>query len=583
MLGWEVIPRIPIGNLSVSPHGVGIAIGYFLGATLMARRARRTGFDEDHAWNAAVVGILGAIIGARVAYVVGHNDQFNQPIEYLQIYKGGISLMGGLIGGFLAAWLYCRAKKLDFLRLADLGAAGLAIGTAVGRIGDLVIGDHLGRTTDGFWGWEYKGGELISSPPCDPAVYPSPDGCIQPGMVVHQTALYDSIWALVIFFVLLRLERKPHPKGFLVLTWAAMYSVGRILTDFTRVDKTWFGTGLTGSQLTAIAVLALSLILLTVRRKAPAVATLSPGKGAAVEPEAPAAGGEAVAVATAAAASSDDAPATAGVGAEPADTEVVAVEAVEAPEETPVVPVEPVDAAAPEAAVPGEPVEPVVPAEDQGGAALDEPAAPPVDEVAVRVEEPAYPAGEGIVPVAVPGVGLEPFETYAGDTVVAPVEPVESMEEAPDVLATVQEEQAPEPEEQPEAAEAGPPDEELAPETVEAVEAADAVVVEAALPLEAPVGEADPADVAALIEAEGALFEPDEPVLESLFPSDIEQLQAEQAETASEATMPVEPEPELPPVTPAVPEVVGPEPEADLGSTEAEAGSTERPEETQEP
>lgn len=277
MLGWEVIPRIPLGNLSVSPHGVGIAVGYFIGATLMARRARKNGFDEDHAWNAAVVGILGAIVGARLAYVIGHIDQFNEPIEYLQIYKGGISLMGGLIGGFLAAWLYCRAKKLDFGRLADMGAAGLAIGTAVGRIGDLVIGDHLGRTTDGFWGWEYKGGELISAPPCDPSVYPSADGCIQPGMVVHQTALYDSLWALVIFLVILRLERKPRPKGFLVFTWAAMYSIGRILTDLTRVDKTWFDTGLTGSQLTAIAVLLLSLIGLARLRRSP--------KGPAVAPD----------------------------------------------------------------------------------------------------------------------------------------------------------------------------------------------------------------------------------------------------------------------------------------------------------
>lgn len=271
MLGWEVIPRIPLGDFSISPHGVGIAVGYFLGATLMARRARRTGFDEDHAWNAAVVGVLGAIVGARAAYILGHSAQFSSPIEYLQIYKGGISLAGGLIGGFLAAWIYCRAKKLDFLRLADLAAPGLAIGTAVGRIGDLVIGDHLGKTTDGFWGWEYQGGELISRPPCDPAVYPSADGCIEPGMVVHQTALYDSIWALVIFLILMLLDRRPRRKGFLVFTWAALYSIGRIVTDFTRVDKTWFGTGLTGSQLTAIAVLLLSAVALARLRK-PALA-----------------------------------------------------------------------------------------------------------------------------------------------------------------------------------------------------------------------------------------------------------------------------------------------------------------------
>jgi phosphatidylglycerol---prolipoprotein diacylglyceryl transferase len=541
MLGWEVIPRIPLGNLSVSPHGVGIALGYFLGATLMARRARRTGFDEDHAWNAAVVGILGAIVGARVAYIIGHNNQFSEPVEYLQIYKGGISLMGGLIGGFFAAWLYCRSKKLDFLRLADLGAAGLAIGTAVGRIGDLVIGDHLGRTTDGFWGWEYKGGELISAPPCDPAVYPSPDGCIQPGMVVHQTALYDSLWALVIFFVLLRLERKPRPKGFLVLTWAAMYSVGRILTDFTRVDKTWFGTGLTGSQLTAIAVLALSLILLTVRRKAPAVATVSPPKGAVSEPEIPAAGGEAAAAvapsetepqAQAAEAGGTGEPVPAPAEPETLGTEVAAPGAGDAPVEEPVVPVEPVDSQAPEATAPGEPV--------------------------VPVEDEALPAQA---------------ETVSTD------EPDKPVEEAPDVLATVQED-APEPEMP--AGREGPVEavEEPGPEAVEAADAAEAVVVEAALPLDAPVGEADPAEVAALVETEEAQAEP---ALESLLPSDIEQLQAEQAETSNDHTEPADPEAELPPVTPAEPTVLIPGSEVNVQNVTAEGSDEVEPDEPEPP
>ncbi|CAN5883476.1 hypothetical protein BH23ACT12_BH23ACT12_21750 [soil metagenome] len=406
MLGWEVIPRIPLGDLSVSPHGVGIAVGYFIGATLMARRARRTGFDEDHAWNAAVVGILGAIIGARIAYVIGHQDRFSEPIEYLQIYKGGISLMGGLIGGFTAAWLYCRAKKLDFLRLADLGAAGLAIGTAVGRIGDLVIGDHLGRTTDGFWAWEYQGGELISSPPCDPAVYPSPTGCIEPGMVVHQTALYDSIWALVIFFILLRLERKPRPKGFLVFTWAAMYSAGRILTDLTRVDKTWFGTGFTGSQLTAIIVLALSLFFLVRLRKAPRMPALTPGDKAGVvaspsqSAEAEAEEPDALTHPVPAGDEPDPADEPAEVGTaesvEPVETGAPEDDAASGPlEDEPVVPVAPVDAGAPEAASPARPVEPdspeAVPAATEQAEVTPE-AVAAVDSAEAVVSEAAVPA-----------------------------------------------------------------------------------------------------------------------------------------------------------------------------------------------
>lgn len=430
MLGWEVIPRIPLGNLSVSPHGVGIAIGYFIGATLMARRARKTGFDEDHAWNAAVVGILGAIIGARVAYVIGHSNQFNEPIEYLQIYKGGISLMGGLIGGFIAAWLYCRAKKLDFVRLADLGAAGLAIGTTIGRIGDLVIGDHLGRTTDGFWGWEYKGGELISAPPCDPAVYPSANGCIQPGMVVHQTALYDSLWALVIFFVIVRLERKPRPKGFLILTWAAMYSLGRILTDLTRVDKTWFGTGLTGSQLTAICVLVLSLFFLSRLRKAPKAAPVAPAADSGTTDSETAVEGDedAAAVAAtlpAAAPDSEAQPIEEPAGAvDPVEQAPAAEEAVEVsePDEEPG---QSDDApAAEDTAAAVEPVEPDgAPAE--GTVVIVETVAEPAP--SEEVPEPAA-QGPGVVEtVAEPAASDDPPEAASGPAeVVVPVEPVDA-------------------------------------------------------------------------------------------------------------------------------------------------------------
>lgn len=473
MLGWEVIPRIPIGNLSVSPHGVGIALGYFVGATLMARRARKSGFDEDHAWNAAVVGILGAIVGARLAYVIGHSNQFNEPIEYLQIYKGGISLMGGLIGGFLAAWWYCRSKNLDFVRLADMGAAGLAIGTAIGRIGDLVIGDHLGRTTDGFWGWEYKGGELISSPPCDPSVYPSPDGCIQPGMVVHQTALYDSIWALVIFLVILRLERKPRPKGFLVLTWAAMYSVGRILTDLTRVDKTWFGTGLTGSQLTAIAVLLVSLICLARLRRKPKVAAVTPdddGEAAAAGDaliEEPAAETEAAVVVEPV----EVADVVEPVEAAPAETMVV-VEVVEEPpaalDETPSVDGEPIEAAADEPLVPVDPVSPFAPE------AVEPDQAPPTEAVVVEPEAGAEPvevlfaeevaAPEPMAPeepAGEPEAGAEPVEVLFSDGE-APVDPAAEPEVPPEEPV------------------------EVLRETVAAVDAAEAVVVEAAAPVEVP-------------------------------------------------------------------------------------------------
>lgn len=274
MLGWEVIPRVGFGDFTVSPHGLGIALGYFVGTMLLARRARARGFNEDHAWNAAAISVVGAILGARIAYVAGHFSDFDSPLEWLQIYKGGISLVGGLLGGFLAAYLYCRSKGVSFLQLTDLGAPGIAIGTAVGRTGDLIIGDHLGKETSGFWGWTYKGGELISPPAC---IYDTVDGCIEQGMTVHQTATYDMFWSLIIFVILMRLDRKPRFMGFLTLTWASLYALGRIATDFTRVDKTWLGLGLTGSQITSVVVLSLCLFLLLKKRgQAPATVPRAP-------------------------------------------------------------------------------------------------------------------------------------------------------------------------------------------------------------------------------------------------------------------------------------------------------------------
>lgn len=273
MFGWEVISRIGIGDLGISPHGVGIAIGVYVGALVMAGRARRQGLDENHTWNGAAWGVVGAIIGARVAYVVGHLDQFDTFLDYFKIWQGGISLVGGLLGAFLFVYVYTRKQGFSYFQLMDLGAPGLGIGIAVGRIGDLLIGDHLGKETSGPWGWQYQGGELISPPPCltpgGERVYSTIDGCIEPGVIVHQTALYDMIWSLAIFGIILWLANKPRERGFLFLSWAGLYAVGRIATDFLRVDKTWFGLELTGSQITSIVALTIVLILLARYRGVP--------------------------------------------------------------------------------------------------------------------------------------------------------------------------------------------------------------------------------------------------------------------------------------------------------------------------
>ena len=107
-LAWTILPRIELGPLAVSPHGIGIALGYLLGAQAMVRRARRLGGpDEALLWSALFWALFGAIAGARIGYVLGHLSQVTDggrdPLGVLKVYEGGISLLGGITGGIVAA------------------------------------------------------------------------------------------------------------------------------------------------------------------------------------------------------------------------------------------------------------------------------------------------------------------------------------------------------------------------------------------------------------------------------------------------------------------------------------------------
>jgi phosphatidylglycerol---prolipoprotein diacylglyceryl transferase len=276
-LAWTILPRIELGPLAISPHGLGIAAGFLIGAQLMARRARRVGGPGDtHVWNIVFWALVGSMVGARVAYVIGHfsevTDSGRDLVGIFRVWEGGISLLGGITGAVLAAVPYVRKHRLGFWRMADFAAPGLALGIALGRIGDLVIGDHLGKPTSFALGWRCLG-EVGGVEPQSAEAYrraletgsPPSLGCFD--VVVHQTALYDFLSAWVLFAVLIYVGRRAHRTGLLTVIFGLWYGAARVITDFLRVDKTYFG--LTGSQITALVVGLICLYLLLRHRGAP--------------------------------------------------------------------------------------------------------------------------------------------------------------------------------------------------------------------------------------------------------------------------------------------------------------------------
>jgi phosphatidylglycerol:prolipoprotein diacylglycerol transferase len=249
-LRYDPLVRIHLGPLSISPHGVGIAVGFLLGAYVFLGWCRKAGLTDDQVYSLVNRAAIGSIIGARVAYVINHPGDFNNPLEIFAVWKGGISLLGGIGGAVLAGVPKMRSEGLSFWKVMDLAVPCVALGIVVGRI------DHLGKPTEFFLGYV-----------CPSKVTGSP--CLAPiGQAVHQPALYDLFSATLLLIVLMRLRRTTRYDGFLTLFFGAWYGTGRFMEDFFRIDET-HGTGLTGSQWTAVTVLGLCLFCLVVLRDTP--------------------------------------------------------------------------------------------------------------------------------------------------------------------------------------------------------------------------------------------------------------------------------------------------------------------------
>lgn len=321
-IGWEVLDRIRIGeDFALSPHGLGIAVGYLAGSWVMFHEAPKRGISEDKVGSLVFWALVGAIVGARAFYVLGHLSEFEGLADMLAVYRGGISLIGGIFGAIIFAYPVMRKHRLPFLVVMDSAAIGLALGIVIGRVGDLIIGDHLGTPTSWALAFQYRGGTLAGYN-CTPtlelcratlfggqaqqitpqgAILRDPGGDVLRGVGVHQTALYDFLGTMGLVLLLLYLNRTARRPGILIATFAIWYGSQRIITDFLRVDKTWFG--LTGSQWASVAtvlVCVAALVRFALKPSPAPSGALPPGGGTGTDIGTP---------------SSDDAPASPSPGA----------------------------------------------------------------------------------------------------------------------------------------------------------------------------------------------------------------------------------------------------------------------------
>jgi phosphatidylglycerol---prolipoprotein diacylglyceryl transferase len=304
-VGWPVLDRFRFGDaFAISPHGLGIAVGFMTGAWLFTKIAVRRGVPLDAANSIVVWSLIGAVVGARVAYVIAHVSEFESPLNWFTIWEGGISLLGGIAGATIANAVNIKRQpyRFRFFQIADAVAPSLALGIAVGRIGDLIIGDHLGKPTSWLLAWTYEGGTLAPPFRCSEgnceaqlqgdfeiaidrvqAVLSEGGQILARGVGVHQTAMYDMLLAGLLFVFLWWFIRSPRREGVVTLTFGLAYGCIRLLEDSLRIDKR-FGP-FTGSQWTAltVAIVATALLAYWAVTKRPGPTT--PGRLEPVERE----------------------------------------------------------------------------------------------------------------------------------------------------------------------------------------------------------------------------------------------------------------------------------------------------------
>jgi phosphatidylglycerol:prolipoprotein diacylglycerol transferase len=313
-IGWKVLDRFHLfgDKVALSPHGLGIAIGFLTGSYIFLFEARKRGMSEQDASAIPFYALIGTLVGTRLAYVLTHLSQYHSIGDVLAVWRGGLSLLGGIIGAIIACLPLIRRFKVPFFTAMDAASFGIPMGIVIGRVGDLIIGDHLGKPTSWALAFRYRGGILAGydcvGGVCQTALsgghtqlitaqgsrlLDQNGALIGQGVGVHQTALYDFIATMFLVVLLLWLNRLPRRAGIITLTFGLWYGTGRIITDFLRVENRFFG--LTGSQWTSIVVVAVCgwlLVRFALRPRAPGPPQPEPGAEPPPDERQPAASSE---------------------------------------------------------------------------------------------------------------------------------------------------------------------------------------------------------------------------------------------------------------------------------------------------
>lgn len=258
---------------------LGFGLAWWLGR-LRVRQGRLPGVDAQAFGDLVFYGMLGVILGGRLGYILFYDlaAYLDDPLQVFEIWNGGMSFHGGLVGVCIAAWWWARKHRLHFMDVADFVAPLVPPGLGFGRLGNFINGELWGKYTDGHWGVIFPHAEaplLRLAPEQLQALHAS--GALD-RYARHPSPLYQALLeGLVMFVALWWFSSRPRPRYAVAGLFALLYGSFRFLVEFVRVPDAQLGYlafgWLTMGQLLSLPLVALGLFWLWKSRSAP---TLQP-------------------------------------------------------------------------------------------------------------------------------------------------------------------------------------------------------------------------------------------------------------------------------------------------------------------
>ena len=242
------------GPIALRWYGLLIALAVLIGVTLSQYLAQRRRIDPDILGDLAIWLVISSLPAARLYYVLFEWQEYSQrPEDIIAIWKGGIAIHGAIIGGAIATIIFAKIKRISFWQLVDLVAPSLILGQTIGRWGNFFNSEAFGKPTNLPW-------KLYIAPRYRPLEWINYE-------YFHPTFLYESIWNLGVFILLIwlffwGLKKSNRLKtGTLAAVYLIGYSLGRVWIEWLRTDSLMLGP-LKIAQVVSLSAIALGLIIL---------------------------------------------------------------------------------------------------------------------------------------------------------------------------------------------------------------------------------------------------------------------------------------------------------------------------------